>query len=139
MRDPMSWSVPLFRAFGIPVKVHIFFFLVTLGLFLRQVIYLPHVWWVDIFLFVVVALFGIILLHEFGHCFAARYMHGDANEVLLWPLGGLANCEVPHTPRANARTSVVITSWLTSVQLSPLSVERKTPPAPPTKSAPAKM
>jgi Zn-dependent protease len=26
---------------------------------------------------------------------------GEANEVLLWPLGGLANCDVPHTPRAN--------------------------------------
>ena len=37
MRDPMSWALPLFRAFGIPVKVHIFFFIITLGLFIRQV------------------------------------------------------------------------------------------------------
>src|SRR5215216_3419129 len=40
---------------------------------------------------------------------------------------------------ANARTSTVITPWLTAVQLFPLSVERKTPPALSTKSAPAKM
>jgi hypothetical protein len=40
---------------------------------------------------------------------------------------------------ASARTSVVIVPWLTSTQLSPLSVERNTPPAPPMKSAPTKM
>ena len=45
-------------------------------------------------------LFGIILLHEFGHCFGARYVDGDAKEVLIWPLGGLAFVDVPHTPRA---------------------------------------
>jgi Zn-dependent protease len=46
-------------------------------------------------------LFGVILLHEFGHCFGARAVDGDAQEVLMWPLGGLAFVDVPHTPRAN--------------------------------------
>ena len=99
----MSWSIFLFRAFGISVRAHIFFFVITLGLFLRQ-ISLPgwqHVWWGDIFLLTVVVVFGVILIHEFGHCFGARYVEGDAKEVLLWPLGGLAYVEVPHTPRAN--------------------------------------
>jgi Zn-dependent protease len=35
-------------------------------------------------------LFGIVLLHEFGHCFAARWTGGSAEEILLTPLGGLA-------------------------------------------------
>ena len=48
----------------------------------------------------VLLLFGIILLHEFGHCFGARYVDGDAKEILIWPLGGLAYVDVPHTPRA---------------------------------------
>lgn len=43
-------------------------------------------------------LFGIVLLHEFGHCFAARAVGGDAREVLLWPLGGLAFVETPRRP-----------------------------------------
>jgi Zn-dependent protease len=30
------------------------------------------------------------LVHEFGHCFAARSVGGHADEILLWPLGGLA-------------------------------------------------
>lgn len=102
MRDPMSWALPVFRAFGIQVKVHVFFFVVTLGLFFRQLSELKGlVSWLDLFLLTVVVVFGVILLHEFGHCFGARYVEGDAKEILIWPLGGLAYVEVPHTPRAN--------------------------------------
>lgn len=43
-------------------------------------------------------LFSIILLHEFGHCFAARSVGGGAEEILLWPLGGLATIDTPHRP-----------------------------------------
>lgn len=43
-------------------------------------------------------LFGIVLLHEFGHCFAARSVGGNPREILLWPLGGLATSEVPMRP-----------------------------------------
>lgn len=105
MRDPMSWAVPLFRAFGIPVRVHLFFFIVTIGLCLRHINLLPHVWWVDIVLMDVVVLFGVILLHEFGHCFGARAVGGEARDILLWPLGGLATNEIPHNPRALAITT----------------------------------
>ena len=38
----------------------------------------------------VVVLFGIILLHEFGHIFGARVSGGQAELVELTPLGGLA-------------------------------------------------
>ncbi len=102
MRDPMSWSIPVFRAFGILVRVHVFFFVITIGLFLRQ-LSLPQydgVWWLDMFLLTVVVLFGSILLHEFGHCFGARYVGGDAREILIWPLGGLAYTEIPQRWKA---------------------------------------
>jgi Zn-dependent protease len=100
MRDVMSWSIPVFRVFGIQVKVHIFYFLVTIGLFLRVVLDKNNsIWWGDVFLFTIVLLFAIILLHEFGHCFGARYVGGEAKEVLIWPLGGLAFNEIPHGPR----------------------------------------
>jgi len=102
MRDPMSWSIPVFRAFGIQVRVHIFFFVITLGLFLRQIT-LPQyqdVWWLDIFLLTVVVLFGCVLLHEFGHCFGARHVGGEAREILIWPLGGLAMTDIPHRWKA---------------------------------------
>jgi Zn-dependent protease len=47
-----------------------------------------------------VVLFGSVLLHEFGHCFGARYMGGEAREILIWPLGGLAYVDVPHRWKA---------------------------------------
>src|SRR5690606_32106491 len=45
-------------------------------------------------------LFGVVLLHEFGHVFACRKVGGEADEILLWPLGGLAYCRPPHEWRA---------------------------------------
>jgi Zn-dependent protease len=106
MRDPMSWAIPLFRAFGIPVKVHLFFFIITLGFFLRQVTLEGNiVWWGDVLLFTVVLLFGIVLVHEFGHCFGGRWVGGEANEVLIWPLGGLAYVDVPHHWKAHTITA----------------------------------
>jgi stage IV sporulation protein FB len=106
MRDPMSWSIPLFRAFGIQVKLHILYIVITLGMLLK-------VWsqpggknhLAEFALIWVVMLFVIVLLHEFGHCFAARKVDGEADEILMWPLGGLAFCAVPHTARANFITA----------------------------------
>ena len=45
-------------------------------------------------------LFGIVLIHEFGHCFGARSVGGDAENILMWPLGGLAYAHAPMTPWA---------------------------------------
>src|SRR5439155_7967343 len=84
------------------IRIHILFPVVAIGLILRAAFdekAVPY-GWVDAAV-IVGSLFFSILLHEFGHSFAARAVGGDSNEVLLWPLGGLANCEVPHTPRAN--------------------------------------
>ena len=106
MRDPMSWSIPLFRAFGIQVKLHILYIIITLAMLLRvytQSSSKGHL--AEFALIWVVMLFVIVLLHEFGHCFAARKVDGEADEILMWPLGGLAYCNVPHTPRANLITT----------------------------------
>lgn len=102
MPDLTAWAVPFFRAFGILVKVHLFFFVFTIGLFLRQVSQPGNVVsWIDILLLTVVVLFISIVLHEFGHCFGGRAVGGEASQVLIWPLGGLAYVEVPHQPRAH--------------------------------------
>lgn len=31
-----------------------------------------------------------VLIHEFGHSFGARCVGGQAQQIILWPLGGLA-------------------------------------------------
>jgi Zn-dependent protease len=102
MRDLMSWSFPIGRLFGIHIRVHILLPLVCLGLLLRVALQKDVIpgSWLDLLMVLGLAFF-CVLLHEFGHCFAARWVEGDAAEVLLWPLGGLAYCDVPHTPRAN--------------------------------------
>lgn len=46
------------------------------------------------------ALFFIILLHEFGHALACRSVGGEAHEILLWPLGGVAYVSPPQRPGA---------------------------------------
>jgi uncharacterized protein (TIGR03067 family) len=44
--------------------------------------------------------FVIVLLHEFGHVLACRWVGGIANRITLWPLGGLAYVDPPPGPRA---------------------------------------
>ena len=106
MRDLMSWGVNLPRMFGIPVKVHWTFFVVTAGLFLRQVLDpLNVVWWGDILLLAVIVFFAIVLAHELGHCLAGRLVGGEPQEILMWPLGGLAYVDLPHTPKAHLLTA----------------------------------
>jgi Zn-dependent protease len=111
MHDPFAWSFPLGRLFGITIRVHVLFPFVVLGLILHTAlgkapggIPYPPGHWIDVTI-VMAILFVSILLHEFGHCFAARSVQGDAQEVLLWPLGGLANVDVPHRPRAHFITA----------------------------------
>ncbi|HEV3448641.1 MAG TPA: site-2 protease family protein [Gemmataceae bacterium] len=102
MRDPMSWSLPLGRLFGIVIRVHLLFPMVAVGLILRAAFHkdaLPGDWIIASGLMAL--LFLSVLLHEFGHCFGARFMDGDAHDIMLWPLGGLAYVDVPHTARAN--------------------------------------
>jgi Zn-dependent protease len=46
------------------------------------------------------ALFAIVLLHEFGHALACRQTGGTADQIVLWPLGGIAFVDPPRRPGA---------------------------------------
>jgi Zn-dependent protease len=106
MHDPFAWSFPLGRLFGITIRIHWLFPFIALGFILHAAFgkengqRFPPGLWVDATILMFILFFSV-LLHEFGHCFAARAVNGDAQEVLLWPLGGLANVDVPHRPRAH--------------------------------------
>jgi Zn-dependent protease len=99
-----SWAFPLFTVFRIRVKVHLLFVLMIISELVssRGANSLGTVY-VALGL---ASLFLIVLLHEFGHCFACRWVGGEANEVLLWPLGGLAFCLPPHRWKAAFITTV---------------------------------
>ncbi|MFL5243821.1 MAG: site-2 protease family protein [Gemmataceae bacterium] len=107
MRDPFSWSIPLGSLFGITVRINILYPIVAIGL-VGHAYYLasssPNSYasgiWIDVAMMMGLALI-LVLLHELGHCFAARWLNGSADEILIWPLGGLAQVDVPQTPKAH--------------------------------------
>jgi stage IV sporulation protein FB len=108
MRDPLSWSIPIGRLFGITIKVHFVLLAVFLGVYLRVASdkEFPAGSGLDILL-ILGLLFLSVLLHELGHCYGAYLMDGEAQEVLLWPLGGLAYVDVPHTAWANFVSTIM--------------------------------
>ena len=98
--NPLMWllsgSVPLFRVFGIHVRMHVsLLVLIVLGILFNLLEGPAALRDASIGY---ALLFVIILLHEFGHCFAARWVGGDAKEILMWPLGGLAFADAPNRP-----------------------------------------
>lgn len=65
-------------------------------------------------------LFGIVLLHEFGHALACRQTGGTAKEIMLWPLGGVAYVSPP--PRPGAVLWSIAAGPLVNVLLVPVTV-----------------
>lgn len=90
---------PIGQWWGITVRVH--FTLLIYGIF--RITGQPNVAYEVAYL---VGLFVCILLHEFGHALAARWCDGDCDEILLWPLGGLAYCRPAFHPTAHLITTV---------------------------------
>src|SRR5688572_2895498 len=92
MFDFFAWSLPVGRLFGIRIRIHIAYPLVAIPLVARVALRegAPPGTWIDAsIVFILIAGF-LILAHEIGHALAARYVGGESDEVMLWPLGGLA-------------------------------------------------
>ncbi|MGE3246655.1 MAG: site-2 protease family protein [Beijerinckiaceae bacterium] len=85
----MSWSITLGRVAGTAVRIHITFLMLLVWIgtsaymrggsdaALNNVVF-------------IVLLFSCVLLHEFGHIFAARHFGIPTPEVTLLPIGGVA-------------------------------------------------
>jgi Zn-dependent protease len=126
MDNPINWSFGIGSLFGIRIRLHILFLFGAVVILARSVDaagqgHVLRAMADSAGMFLI--LFLIVLLHEFGHCFGARYTGGDAEEILLWPLGGLASVNPPHTPRATLVTTAagplvnVVICAITSVAL----------------------
>lgn len=109
MDNPMTWSVTLGTFAGIAVRIHIAFILFVI---VQLAIAAFGAGGKDNSLghglgnisIAMAVLFVVVLVHEFGHCFACRKVGGRANEILMWPLGGLAYCQPPDHWRAHLVT-----------------------------------
>ena len=105
----------LFRLFGIDVYLHSTWLLVAfIEISTRGKNYNSLVWNVAEYL----ALFLLVLMHEFGHSLACRSVGGEANRILLWPLGGVAYVNPP--PRPGALLWSIAAGPLVNVALAPL-------------------
>jgi Zn-dependent protease len=110
---PGTW--PLFTYRGIRVFLHWSWLLVAYYHISKGQGAYPHIGW-DIAEYVV--LFAIVLIHEFGHAFATRQVGGRAEQILLWPFGGIAYVQTP--PRAGAYLWGVAAGPLVNVVLWPV-------------------
>jgi Zn-dependent protease/DNA-directed RNA polymerase subunit RPC12/RpoP len=108
-------SIHLFRFSGIDVFLHWSWFLVAAyEIQTRKGSYSSVTWNVLEYL----ALFLIVLLHEFGHALACRQVGGVANQIVLWPLGGVAYVDPP--PRPGATLWSIAAGPLVNVVLLPV-------------------
>jgi Zn-dependent protease len=90
-------AIHLFRLAGIDVFLHWSWFLVAIyEIESGAGRYSSPLWNVLEYL----ALFAIVLTHEFGHALACRQVGGTANRIMLWPLGGVAYVDPPQRPGA---------------------------------------
>lgn len=97
-------SLPLFRLFGVNVYVHWTWAIAAYWLVSNRISFAKdhpgaaHPLGYHIGL--VLGLFGIVLLHEFGHALACKSVGGSADTIVLWPLGGIAYVNPPQRPGA---------------------------------------
>ena len=97
MLPTQSGALRLFRFADIQVYVHWSWFVIAIiEVNYRARLYTSPAWNVIEYL----ALFLIVLMHEFGHALACRQTGGQADTIVLWPLGGVAYVAPPQRPGA---------------------------------------
>lgn len=95
MNEIWSWTFPLFRFRGVPIRCH--WSLPLMGIFdvmllLRSGLpfYLAPL--------LIALLFASVLLHEGGHMLATIRSGGRCHRIVLWALGGWAETDIPMRP-----------------------------------------
>lgn len=99
----LNFGVPFGRFRGIAIRIHLS---LILYLVVRAAQEGYEVGYWGYALAYLVGLYFCILLHEFGHAFGARWCDGEADHILLWPLGGLAYTRPAFHPTAHLVTTI---------------------------------
>lgn len=95
----MRWSIDIARVSGIKVRLHVTFILLLVWIGFAH--YSEGGWPAALQgIAFIVAIFGSVLLHEFGHALAARRYGIATPDITLLPIGGVARLErLPDEPR----------------------------------------
>ncbi|RMD64282.1 MAG: hypothetical protein D6824_04195 [Planctomycetota bacterium] len=100
----LDWAAPMGSIAGVRVRIHLFFLVFIVARMLWSISrdsFGPG--YMALSLAILVAL---VVAHELGHCVVCRAVGGEAEEVVLWPLGGLAPCDAPPLWRAQLLTAL---------------------------------
>lgn len=95
----MKWSWRIGRVAGIDLYVHATFLLLVA--YVAHLAYRSRHSWVDAYgaALLVAAFFGVVVLHELGHCLTARRFGIPTRDITLLPIGGVARLErLPDRP-----------------------------------------
>lgn len=100
MRDHSQWSISLGRWGGVQVRLHLFFLLFAAFTFYLswtagQPRHDQYLWIAGLSVLLLVM---SVLAHEWGHVWAAHRLGVPVDQVVLWPLGGMATPQQPRDP-----------------------------------------
>ena len=142
----MPWSITIARVGGTAVRIHVTFLLLLSWIWFAyyQRGGTEAAWEGVAFISL---LFLCVLLHEFGHVFAAKRYGVNTKDVTLWPFGGIASLErIPDKPSeelvvaiAGPAVNVVIAAVLILIFGAQLDPENLTRIQDPTVSMAAKL
>src|SRR5713101_3461012 len=94
----MGWSLPIIRIAGIQLRIHITFLLLIAWLAFGYYAEGGSAVAAARVIFVLL-LFVCVVLHEFGHAFAAKAFGINTPDITLLPIGGVARLErMPEEP-----------------------------------------
>ncbi len=99
MNDMPSWSLYIGRWRRVHLRLHAMFVAVAVFvLFLAT--HDPVSGSSGYGLLSIAILFASVLAHEMGHSFAAARVGGSGDQIVIGPLGGLGNVEIPREPQS---------------------------------------
>lgn len=94
----LGWSISLGRLAGTEVRIHFTFFLLVAWFGIAATLQSGHAAGLDAVVFIL-AIFGCVVLHEYGHVLTARHFGISTRDITLLPIGGVASIErMPEKP-----------------------------------------
>ena len=117
LSSAMSWSWPIGRLFGIDTRVHASFLLLLLWAAWSSYSAAGSALAAAIGVLFMIAVFASVVLHELGHALTARAHGIGTRQILLLPIGGVAQLEQGHM-RPRVELQVALAGPLVSLLLS---------------------
>lgn len=95
--DVSAWSAPVGRLLGVRVRIHALLLLLIAAELIRSTLLADQetVSGPAITATALLALLIVIFAHEIGKALMTRWMGGSAESIVLWPLGGLSEHQMP--------------------------------------------